>query len=100
MNKNAAIGITIATAVFCGCPGLILAVLGILAAFGSQIPEVMAQQPNSSQTVLLSAMLYLCVGAVFILIPIVAGILSFRAAKSNEPINTFSGSNDPMPPAS
>jgi hypothetical protein len=100
MNKNAAIGITIATALLCGCPGLFLVVMGVMAAFGSQVPEVMAQNPNSPQEVLLGSGMFLCFGAILILIPIVAGILSFRAAKSNAPSNNFPGSNEPMPPAS
>jgi hypothetical protein len=105
MNKNTAIGITIATALLCGCPGLFLAIMGIMAAMGSQMPEVMAQNPtNSPQEVLLGSGMFLCFGAVLILIPIVAGIISFRAAKSNEPVNSYPGSNypggnDPMPPA-
>jgi hypothetical protein len=55
MNKNTAIIITIATALLCGCPGLFLAVMGIMAAFGSQVPEVMAQNPNSPEQVLLGS---------------------------------------------
>lgn len=101
MNKNTAIGITIATALLCGCPGLVLAVMGIMAAFGSQVPEVMAQNPNSPQDVLLGSGMFLCFGAILILIPIVAGILSFRAAKSNTPPSSdFPSNNEPMPPAS
>lgn len=99
MNKNTAIGITIATALLCGCPGLVLAVMGIMAAFGSQVPEVMAQNPSTPEEVLLGSGMFLCFGAILILIPIVAGILSFRAAKSNEPANNFPSSNDPIPPA-
>ncbi len=100
MSKTTAIVITVATALLCGCPGLFLAVMGIMAAFGSQVPEVMAQNPNSPQEVLLGSGMFLCFGAILILIPIVAGILSFRAAKPNEPSSNFPSSNEPMPPAS
>jgi len=41
MNRTTAIVITVVTALLCGCPGLALAALGVMAAFGSQMPEVM-----------------------------------------------------------
>jgi len=47
MNRTTAIVITVGTALLCGCPGLALAALGLMAAMGSQMPEVMVQNPNN-----------------------------------------------------
>lgn len=69
-NRTIGIIITIATAVLCGCPGLFLAILGVLAATGSQMPSVMEQNPaNTPQEVMLGAVMFLCFGVVLILIP-------------------------------
>ena len=95
MNRTTAIVITVVSALLCGCPGLALAALGVMAAFGSQMPEVMLQNPNSPQDVLLGSGMFICIGGVLILIPVIAGILSFRYAKSSEP-----GINEPFPPVS
>jgi len=95
MNRTTAIVITVVTALLCGCPGLALAALGVMAAFGSQMPEVMVQNPNSPQDVLLGAGMFICIGGLLILIPVIAGILSFRFAKPSEP-----GINEPLPPVS
>ena len=85
MNKTTAIIITVVSALLCGCPGLALAGLGVMAAFGSQMPEVMAQNPGTPQEALLGSGMFICFGAILILIPIIVGILSIRYAKPNEP---------------
>ena len=95
MNRTTAIVVTAATALLCGCPGLALATLGVMAAMGSQMPEVMAQDPNNPQDVLLGSGMFLCIGGLLILIPVIAGILSMRYAKSSKP-----GINEPLPPGS
>ena len=95
MNRTTAIVITVVTVLLCGCPGLALAALGVMAVFGSQMPEVMAQNPSTPEEALLGAGMFICIGAVLVLIPVIAGILSFRYARSAEP-----GINEPLPPAS
>lgn len=95
MNRTTAIVITVVTALLCGCPGLALAALGIMAVFGSQMPEVMAQNPSTPEEALLGAGMFICIGSVLVLIPVIAGILSFRYARPSEP-----GINEPFPPAS
>ena len=95
MNKNTAIIVTVVSALLCGCPGLALAGLGVMAVFGSQMPEVMAQNPGTPQDALLGAGMFICFGGILILIPVIAGIFSFRSARSNEPDTT-----EFLPPAS
>lgn len=85
MNRTTAIIITVVSALLCGCPGVALGALGIMAAFGSQMPEVMAQNPGTPQEALFGAGMFICFGAVLILIPIIVGVLSIRMAKPDEP---------------
>ena len=93
MNKTTAIIVTIVTALLCGCPGLALGVLGVMAAMGSQMPEVMAQNPGTPQEALLGSGIFICVSVLLILLPILVGFFSLRYAKPNE-----ANINDSMPP--
>ncbi len=95
MNRTTAIIVTVVSALLCGCPGLLLVGTGVLAVLGSQMPEVMADNPSSPQNVLLGSGVFLCVGALLILIPILVGIFSLRSARPSEP-----GFDEPIPPAS
>ena len=94
MNKTTAIILTVVSALLCGCPGLVLAVMGVMAAFGSQMPEVMATNPSSPEEVLLGSGMFICFGAILIVIPIIVGVFTLRSAKANEP-----SMNEPLPPA-
>ena len=96
MNRTTAIIVTTATALFCGLPSLVLMCFGVLALFGAQMPEVMAQNPASTpEEVMLGAGIFLCFGAVLLIIPILVGFFSFRMSKKEEPVNF-----DYIPPAS
>lgn len=99
MNRATAIIVTVVTALACGIPSCVLMCFGVLALVGAQMPEVMAQNPGSTvEEVMLGAGMFLCVGAVFLIIPILVGVFSFRLAKKEEPatIDTI----DYIPPAS
>lgn len=96
-NKTPAIIATIATALLCGCPGLFLLCVGPLMAIISQIPGAEidifgSQDPNSALT---TGIVLLCLGVIFVAIPIVVGLLTLRkkTAKSTSP-------EDYIPPAS
>lgn len=96
MNRTTAIVVTIVTALACGIPSLVLLCFGVLALFGTQMPEVMAQNPGSTtEDVVLGAGMFLCIGAVLLVIPILVGVFSFRLSKKEEPSNI-----DYIPPAS
>ena len=85
MNRTTAIVATIVTALACGIPSLILICLGVLALSGTQMPEVMAQNPDTTpEQVVLGAGMFLCFGAVLLIIPILVGVFSFRLSKKNE----------------
>jgi len=98
MNRTVAIALTIATTVACGLPSVVLMCLGVLALLGTQMPDVMAQNPGSTpEQVTLGAVMFLCVGAILLVVPILVGIFSFRFSKKEE-----SGIDpiDYIPPAS
>lgn len=96
MNRTAAISLSVASAVLCGCPGLVLIVIAAAAAYGSQVPEIMAQNTGTPQDALLGAGMFLCVGGLLILIPIVVGVISFRFVKPEE----INSAYEYIPPAS
>jgi len=73
--------------------------MGVFALFGTQMPEVMAQNPSSSpEEVMFGAGVLLCIGAVLLIIPILVGVFTFKFSKKEEPatIDTI----DYIPPAS
>lgn len=95
MNRTTAMIVTIVSALLCGIPSLVLMCLGVLALFGAQMPEVMAQNPASTpEEVMLGAGMFLCFGAVLLIIPILVGVFSFRMSKKEE-----SAGFDYIPPA-
>jgi len=88
MNRTTAMIVTIVTAFACGIPSLVLMCLGVLALIGMQSPEAMAQNPGATpEEVMLGAGMFLCGGAVFLIIPILVGVFSFRFIKKDEPEN-------------
>lgn len=96
MNRTTAMIVTIVTALACGIPSLVLMCLGVLALFGTQMPEVMAQNPAATpEDVMLGAGTFLCVGAVLLIAPILVGVISFRMSKKQEASET-----EYIPPAS
>jgi len=72
--------------------------LGVLAMMGTQMPEVMAQNPGTTaEEITLGAAMFLCFGAVLLVVPILVGIFSFRFSKKEESgFDTI----DYIPPAS
>ena len=94
MKRSTAMILTVATAVLCGLPSLVLICMGGLALMGTQMPEVMAQNPGSTtQDVAVGAGTFLCFGVVLLLIPVIVGFFSFRMSKSEE-----SSGSDMAPP--
>ena len=87
-NKNLAIAITIATILLCGLPGLMSLCIGVLVAVDGPFPE----EPRAEWILSFSL---LCTGVFFLILPIIASILTFRRrtpGKSNLP------QDEPIPP--
>jgi arginine exporter protein ArgO len=98
MNRQTAMIVTGITALFCGCPGLILMGLGLLAAVGTQMPSVMAQNASTPEEVLLGAAMFLCFGLILLIIPVAVGFFTLRTKKPADVIDVMP--NEPLPPAS
>jgi hypothetical protein len=96
MNRTTAIVATVITSLACGIPSVVLLCFGVLALMGTQMPEVMAQNPDAAPgDVMMGAGMFLCLGAVLLIIPILVGVFSFRLSKKED-----TGVIDYIPPAS
>jgi hypothetical protein len=97
-NKNTAIIATLIAALLCGCPGLVSLCMGLITAVASRIPgsQIDIVGSHDPGTALATGIALLCGGAIFILIPIVVGILLLRKKPAPAPAPT---SNEPIPPA-
>jgi len=83
MNKRTGgiIG-TIASALFCGVPGIFLACSGVLAVAGGQSPEIAANNAKWQST-MIGAAAFLVGGVVLMLIPLIVGFFSLRMKSSS-----------------
>jgi len=94
-KKTSGIIATVATSLLCGCPGLFAVCWGLIAGVVSQVPGADIDIGGSSdpQTALMSGIGSLCLGVVFVAIPIVVGFVTLRKKPEAEPY-----SNEPIPP--
>jgi hypothetical protein len=97
-KKTTGIIATVATALLCGCPGLASLCFGAIFAVASQIPGAEIDVFGSSDPA--QALNYgiggVCVGIVFIIIPIVVGFLMLRKKPEAVPAQP---PDEPVPPA-
>lgn len=96
-KKTVGIIATIASVLFCGCPGLGAICWGLMAAFVSQVPGADIDIGGSSDptTAIIVGLGTLCIGVIFVAIPIVVGFFTLRTKPTaGTPI-----SNEPIPPA-
>lgn len=92
-NRTKGIIGTIAAVVLCGCPGLFLCIFGALAAAGAPVTTEWQGVTNSAPMSPTMAFALLCVGIIFLAIPVVVGFLTLR--KKPAPADTAG----PLPPA-
>jgi hypothetical protein len=93
-NKNTGMIATIATIVFCGCPGLFLCIFGAVTATGN-MPYSTELNGVSSSGVLPSTygFVMLCLALILIVIPAGVGFFTLRKKPGTEMV-------DDLPPAS
>jgi len=79
-KKTTGLVATIATAVLCGCPGLIVLCMGAMFAVVGGIPGSDIDIGGSSDpaAAIGTGIAMLCVGVIFIAIPIVVGVVTLR----------------------
>jgi hypothetical protein len=80
MNRNTALIVTGATALFCGCPGLFSCLWGAIAAAVSFMPGADIDIGGSSDptAALITGLVAVCGGIIFIAIPIAVGFFTLR----------------------
>lgn len=79
-NRNTAIIVTIVAVLLCGCPGLIAACMGLMFAVIGNVPGADIDIFGSSdpQSAMITGIVMLCVGILFIIVPIVVGFITLR----------------------
>lgn len=94
-KKTAGIIATIVTALLCGCPGLFSLCFGAIWAIVSFIPgaEIDIFGSSDTQTALTWGIGLVCLGIIFVIIPIVVGVVTLRK-KAVAP-----SLEEPLPPA-
>ena len=87
---------TVATALLCGCPGFFGMCWGAIAAIVSFVPGAEIDIGGSSDPTmaLMSGLGALCIGVLFLAIPIAVGFFTLR--RQQDPIVN---PNEPIPPA-
>jgi len=90
---------TVVTAFLCGCPGLLALCWGSLSAVVSFMPgaDINIGGSNDPRSALFAGLGSLCLGILFIAIPVVVGVIMLRKKPEAAvpPVN-----NEPLPPAS
>lgn len=96
MNKNTGIIATVVAVIFCGCPGLASLCWGITSAAVSFMPgaDININGSSDPQSALFAGLGGLCLGIIFIAIPVAVGFFTLR----KKPAAVVS--NEPLPPAS
>lgn len=96
-NRSAGIIATVATVLLCGLPGLLGVCAGALAAGISFIPgaQIDVFGRNDPDAALYTGLGLLCLGVVFVAIPVIVGIFTLRRKPAAEPQPV---SDEPIPP--
>ena len=91
---------TIASVLFCACPGLFACVFGAVMAAGTPINVTDFSGQTTTQTgPVWLAISLLCVGLLLVAVPVVVGFLTLRNRPASQAV-VNSNFNEPLPPAS
>ncbi len=85
---------TLASVVLCGCPGLLLCIMGAVFATGAPVTTELNGVSGSTQVPIWMALTMLCVAVIFVLIPVVVGFFTLRSKPA--PLSP----SESIPPAS
>ena len=101
-KKTTGLIATIATAILCGCPGLVGLCMGAMFAFVGAIPgsDIDIGGSNDPAAAVGTGVAMLCVGVVFVAIPIVVGIVTLRNKPQGSALSAVDAVvSEPQPPA-
>jgi len=92
---------TVATVLLCGCPGLLAFCWGSLSAVISFVPGADINIGGSSdpRSALFAGLGSLCVGILFIAIPVAVGFFTLRQKPIVDTLNTAPTVTDDLPPS-
>lgn len=95
-KKTTGIIATVVTALLCGCPGIFSLCMGLVGTVASQFPSANVDVfgSNDPKSALMLGLGTMCLGVVFIAIPVVIGFVMLRNKPAPEII-----SDEPLPPA-
>ncbi len=96
-KKTTGIVATVAATLLCGCPGLGAMCFGLISAFAGVVPgsDIDIGGSSDPMAAIIMGLVALCLGVVFVAIPIAVGFFTLR----NKQITETSISNEPIPPA-
>ncbi len=99
-RKSVGIIATLTTALLCGCPGLFGLCFGALMAVIGMIPgaEIDMWGSNDPGAAIATGLVMLCVGVLFLAIPIVVGIITLRPQPVQAVVKSVQP-DEPIPPA-
>jgi len=95
MNRTTAIVLTVASAVLCGCPGILLCAFGAAGIAGIPVTTTLGDQTNTAPMGTTTALGLLCGAIILVLIPVVIGFLTLR----QKPAPAVTSTPVPPPPA-
>jgi hypothetical protein len=102
-KKTTGLIATIATALLCGCPGLIGLCMGAMFAIVGAIPgsDIDVMGSSDPSAAIGTGLAMLCVGVIFIAIPIVVGFVTLRKKPEEaDLVPATAPVSEPEPPAS
>jgi uncharacterized membrane protein len=95
-NRQTGIIATIVATLLCGCPGLFMLCFGSIFAFVSRVPDTQYSGGMTPQSALGIGIGGLCLGIIFIIIPIVVGFMLLRKKPAAIEV---ANPDEPIPPA-
>jgi hypothetical protein len=100
MNRQNATILTAVTALLCGCPGLFGLCVGLMMALVGVIPgsDINIGGSSNPATAIGLGLALLCLGIIFIAIPIVVGFVTLRKKPAEAVADSLP--SEPLPPAS
>ena len=97
-KKTTGIIATVVAALLCGCPGLFAVCFGAVMALAGLVPgaEIDVFGSSDPQAALITGVGSLCLGAIFVVIPIAVGFFTLRNQSASDAVIDY---NEPIPPA-